>query len=268
MTGSRRPIATPALDGLALGFVAQLLVLATLDAYVPLGRIGWLCGVGFAVATWVVLGRALRRSGMRALGPANAVTLARTTLIGGVLALVAGAVAAALRDTGPTTVPTTVLVGLAAVALALDGVDGQVARRTGSTSELGARFDMEVDALLIMVLSVFVASTYGWWVLGIGALRYVFVAAAWSLPWLRAGLPARFSRKVVAAVQGVALAVAAAGVLPEPVTGALLGLALSSLCWSFGRDASWLWVMRHRRDVRVPAARPRPLEAAATATHG
>ena len=39
----------------------------------------------------------------------------------------------------------------------LDAVDGQVARRTGTVSALGARFDMEVDAFLILVLSVYVA---------------------------------------------------------------------------------------------------------------
>ena len=43
---------------------------------------------------------------------------------------------------------------LSSVALALDGVDGQVARRTRTVSALGARFDMEVDAFLVLVLSV------------------------------------------------------------------------------------------------------------------
>ena len=52
------------------------------------------------------------------------------------------------------------LVVLAAVALVLDGVDGQVARRTGTVSALGARFDMEVDAFLMLVLSVYVASSW------------------------------------------------------------------------------------------------------------
>lgn len=260
MTVIQRPIAAPALDGLALGFAAQLLILATLATYVQLGRAGWLCGLAYAVGTWVVLGRALRRSGLPALGPANAVTLFRATLVGGVLALVADAVR------GP--VPTTVLVGLAAVALALDGVDGQVARRTRSTTRLGARFDMEIDALLIMVLSIFVALSYGWWVLAIGALRYVFVAAAWVLPWLAANLPERFSRKVVAAVQGVALAVASAGALPRPPTFALVVFALAALCWSFGLDIRRLWVTRYGRDRAVPGLPPRRLEAATTAVRG
>ena len=69
------------------------------------------------------------------------------------------------------------LVGLAVVALVLDGVDGWVARRTGTVSALGARFDMEVDAFLILVLSVYVAGSVGPWVLAIGAARYAFWAA-------------------------------------------------------------------------------------------
>ena len=42
---------------------------------------------------------------------------------------------------------------LASVALILDGVDGKVARRTRNASAFGARFDMEVDAFLILVFS-------------------------------------------------------------------------------------------------------------------
>ena len=75
--------------------------------------------------------------------------------------------------------PVALLVRLAAVALALDAVDGWVARRTGTVSELGARFDMEADAFLILVLSGFVADSLGGWVLAIGLMRYAFVAAGW-----------------------------------------------------------------------------------------
>ncbi len=102
------------------------------------------------------------------------------------------------------------LVTLASVALVLDAVDGQVARRTGTVTALGARFDMEVDAFLILVLSVFVATTAGAWVLAIGAMRYGFVVAGWLLPWLRSPLPVSTARKAVAAAQGIALVVAGA----------------------------------------------------------
>ena len=41
---------------------------------------------------------------------------------------------------------------MALLALILDGVDGKVARATGSQSDFGARFDMEIGALLILLL--------------------------------------------------------------------------------------------------------------------
>ncbi len=139
----------------------------------------------------------------------------------------------------------TTLVALTAVALVLDAVDGWVARRTETASTLGARFDMEVDAFLILVLSVYVARPTGTWVLAIGAARYVFVAAGWLLPWMRGSLPPRYWRKVVAATQGVVLAFAAADVLPRFATDAALAASLTLLAESFGRDVWWLW--RHRR---------------------
>jgi phosphatidylglycerophosphate synthase len=41
--------------------------------------------------------------------------------------------------------------------LALDGLDGWLARRFGLASAYGARFDMEVDGFLILVLALLVA---------------------------------------------------------------------------------------------------------------
>lgn len=246
MTVSVRTGTTVSAHGPSVGLLGQVALLAALSGVVGVGPAGWLFGIAFGVTTWALLSRAMHRSGTRSLGPANAVTLARATLVGGVTALVA--------DTTGTAAPVPVLIGLAAVALLLDGVDGQVARRTGSTSRLGARFDMEVDAFLILVLSVYVARSLGGWVLAIGAIRYAFVLAAIVLPWLRAPLPPRFGRKTVAAAQGIALAVAASGVLPQPAAFAVVALALTTLAWSFGRDIGWLW--RHRSTG--PAATDEP----------
>jgi len=240
LTVSDRPIVTPAVDGPTAGAAVQFVLLGALAAGVGLGTAGWVTGAVYAAGTWIMLSRAMRRSGMSLLGPANQVTLARATLVGGVAALAADS----LR--GP--IPVAALVTLAAVALALDGVDGQVARRTGSTTPLGARFDMEVDAVLIMVLSVVAAGTLGLWVLAIGAFRYAFVAAAWALPWLKAPLPPRFSRKVVAAAQGVVLVVAVSALLPYAASLALVALSLAVLVWSFAVDITWL---AHRRAVRL-----------------
>ena len=206
----------------------QVILLGVLEGTVGLGTAGWLAGIAYAVGTQALLSGAVQRSAHGVLGPADRVTSARGLLVGAVTALVA--------DGSRETV---LLVALAAVALALDFVDGQVARRTGTASALGARFDMEVDAFLILVLSVHVALSLGPWVLVMGALRYAFVVASWGLARLRGALPPSYARKVVAAVQGIALVVAASGLPPYP--SVVVGLALGSLVWSFGRDVVWLW---------------------------
>ena len=167
-----------------------------------------------------------------ARGPANRVTLLRAVLVGCVAVLSVG---------GGFSGRVPLLVALATLALVLDGVDGWVARRTRTASAFGARFDMEVDAFLILVLSGYVARTAGWWVLLIGAARYLFVAAGWALPWLRGTAPPRPWCKVVAVVQGVVLTVAAAGLLPLAWTRLALVVALALLAESFGRETWELW---------------------------
>ncbi|MFC8343569.1 CDP-alcohol phosphatidyltransferase family protein [Streptomyces sp. NPDC057280] len=216
----------------AVGAGVQILLLALLGTAIGMGPAGWLTGLAFAVATWAVLSRALHRTQPRSFGPANRVTLGRSILVGGVTALVA--------DSFQSSPPVTLFVGLTAVALILDGVDGKVARRTGTSTPLGARFDMEVDAFLILVLSVYVSMSLGPWVLLIGGMRYAFVAAARVWPWLNAPLPPSMARKTVAALQGVFLLLAASGLLPYALEFAVVATALGTLVWSFGRDVLWL----------------------------
>ncbi|MEV4351470.1 CDP-alcohol phosphatidyltransferase family protein [Actinoplanes sp. NPDC049596] len=239
--------------GPVLGLAAQLALLALLGSTLGLTTGGLIAGAMYGLALCGLLGAGLGRAGMTQLGAANTVTLSRAILVGGVTAMVV------TSFTQPVSIP--MLVTIAGVALALDGVDGQVARRTNTTTALGARFDMEVDAFLILVLSVYAGDRYGWWWVAIGAFRYAFVAAAWAWPWLNAALPPRFSRKVVAAVQGVALALVTAGFLPAFAAIAVLAAALGSLTWSFGLDVRWLHrAMRVREAARTrwsarPAAR-------------
>ncbi len=222
--------------GPAVGLIAQLALLGVLAGSVGLGVAGWLAGAAWGVATYVILARGLARSGGDRLGPADRVTLARATLVGGVTALVADAF------DRPVSVPT--LVTLAGVALVLDAVDGWVARRTETVSGLGALFDMEVDAFLILVLSVYAAPTVGGWVLAIGAARYAFGVAGRLWPWVRALLPPRYWRKVVAATQGTVLAVVATGALPTAAAMVAVAVSLALLAESFGRDVWWVWRRR------------------------
>ncbi|GAB2330560.1 CDP-alcohol phosphatidyltransferase family protein [Streptomyces griseoincarnatus] len=227
----------------AVGAGVQILLLALIGTAIGMGPAGWVTGLVFAIATWAVLSRALHRAGSRTFGPANRVTLGRATLVGGVTALVA--------DSFQDSPPVSLFVGLTAVALILDGVDGKVARRTGTSTALGARFDMEVDAFLILVLSVYVSMAMGPWVLVIGTMRYVFVAAARVWPWLTAPLPPSTARKTVAALQGVLLLVAASAFLPHVVSFGVVALALGLLVWSFGRDVLWL-ARTHRATQATP----------------
>lgn len=134
------------------------------------------------------------------------------------------------------------LVWLAASGAVLDAVDGPLARRQGTTSAFGARFDMETDAFLILTLSILLwrHGKAGAWVIASGLLRYLFVAAAWVWPWMDAPLPESFRRKTVCVVQVVALIVALAPIVPPRVSGPLSAAALALLSWSFWVDVAWL----------------------------
>lgn len=138
-----------------------------------------------------------RSAKMGAFGAANRVTLLR----GGLLALLVGfGVAVPGGETGSGTGWP---FALALIALLLDGVDGAVARRTGTASDFGARFDMEIDAALALVLAilVFTYDRAGLWVLLLGLPRYAFLAAARWLSALRRQLPPSQRRRVICVVQ-------------------------------------------------------------------
>ncbi|WP_374975397.1 CDP-alcohol phosphatidyltransferase family protein [Microbacterium trichothecenolyticum] len=206
--------------------------LAAIGQATPLTPAAWAAGLGYLVVSTALLVRGIRRGRVERFGPANAVTATRSMLVGLVTALVATSFA---HD-----VPTALLVTIVAVALALDGVDGYVARRTRSESELGGRFDMEVDAFLLLVLCVYDARYVGWWVLAIGLLRYAFVVAGFVLPWMQQTLPPRYWRKVVTAACGVALTVVASQLLPAAGNVLVAAAALLLVLESFGRDVIWL----------------------------
>ena len=199
-----------------------------------LAPIAWATGLVYGLALVLLTEWGLRRTGRGTFGPADWITFARAILVGGAAELIADG-----------SRPVAWLVGLVAVALLLDGFDGLVARRTGTASAFGARFDMEVDAFLILLLCVQVSRAVGLWVLAIGLMRYAFVAASWALPWLKAPLYPSMARKTVAAIQGVALLVAVPEVFPHWLAFAAVAFALASLTWSFGRDT--IWLARHQR---------------------
>ena len=174
-------------------------------------------------------------AGFAGLGPANRVTLARATLVLPIVAL-------AVHPRALDALGYAWVVAVATAAMALDGLDGKVARRTGTSTAFGARFDMELDALLLLALSALLwqSGKTGAWVILIGALRYLFVGAGALVPALKGALPPSFRRKTICVWQGVSLLLALAPVTEPPLAALATGTALILLVWSFGVDVRWL----------------------------
>lgn len=178
-------------------------------------------------------------------GAANAATTARAALT----ALLAGLVVTPHAEGFGWS-----LAGLAGLALALDGVDGWLARRQGLSSAFGARYDMEVDAVLILLLAFAAAAAHkaGPWVLASGLIRYLFVAAGWAWPSLAAPLPPSLRRKAVCVIQTAALGLLLLPPVVPPVSTAIAAAALAALTWSFAVDLGWL--VRRARALPASAA--------------
>lgn len=187
-------------------------------------RAPWLLAAGGAASLLglVVLGRG-RWTENGTLGPANVITLARLGLVVAVAATPGAGPAEALAAAG---------------GLALDGLDGVVARRRREASEFGAKLDMETDALFIAVLcaKLAVVGRLGAWILVPGLLRYAY-AVAIGLCETRGEAPrSRFGRYAFA-IQATSLLVAFWPV--EPIYSPLAAVATLLTVYSFGRSAYW-----------------------------
>jgi len=129
---------------------------------------------GGALALRFVRARGWRspRPGGKGLALANLVTTARLLVVVSLPLLFA-------------TLPRAALAGVVVLVLVVDGVDGYLARSRGEVSAFGAEYDMETDALCVMVLSLLLLqSGVGPWVLVAGLWRYVFAAAVVVAPAL------------------------------------------------------------------------------------
>lgn len=195
----------------------------------------WVAGGLYLSMSFLILSQVREELPGPGLGPANRVTVGRAVLAIPVLAL--SLFPGPLTATGAWWV-----IVLSTVVLILDGVDGRVARRTGSESAFGARFDMELDAALIMALSVLVWSSgrAGAWVLLIGLMRYLFVMASWVVPSLSCELPKSRRRQTVCVVQGIALLVALGPIIPAPIALLAVAVSLGLLLYSFAVDVRLL----------------------------
>lgn len=197
----------------------------------------------YAIVAAIVLSRIEAHHPHDRFGAANGVTLARAVanslLIGLLVVLLSGAdsVAPHWRAAAEW------LFFVAAIlSLSFDGVDGLLARRQGLCSRFGARFDVEVDALLLMTLALaaWALGKVGPWVIAMGATYYVFLAARAAFPWLRADLPPSMLRKGVCVLQGATLIALVTPFVSGGLATALALIALTALWSSFARDVLWL----------------------------
>jgi phosphatidylglycerophosphate synthase len=167
------------------------------------------------------------------IGAANVVTIVRGALV----ALLAGLAGERATDDAAASA-----VIIAFAVTVLDGVDGWLARRAGTASAFGARFDMETDAVFVAVLALLVwqFGKAGPWVLLSGLMRYLFVASARMMPRLRRPVPSTYRGKSIAVLQMIALIVALSPACSSAVASAVAAIALLALTLSFTLDIAWL----------------------------
>ena len=130
-----------------------------------------------------------------------------------------------------------------AVLICLDGVDGFFARREKLSSDFGARFDMETDAILALVITLLLwtSERAGIWVLGLGLMRYAFVIWSWFSPPLTAALFPSIRRKTVCVIQLGALCLMISPLLHGNAIALVGTAALVCLSASFLIDIVWLY---------------------------
>jgi phosphatidylglycerophosphate synthase len=231
---SRTPLRQRVLLSFAVSTAATLALALTVMRIVALGPTYPLKAViVFAAIGAVALGWLDSHAPLERFGAANWITTGRAVLL---------ATAAGFVGEPRTAVVAALAAGGAVLAAMLDGVDGWVARRTGGESDFGARYDMETDALLILVLSVLAwqHGQAGWWILLAGLMRYGFVAAGYAWNWMNAALPPSTRRKTVCVIQIAGLAAVVSPVFAPPMSALLAAFTLLALVYSFTVDVVWL----------------------------
>ena len=200
-----------------------------LDALYP-----FKAGACFGLIMLPVIGLLRAHHPFDRFGPANQITTVRAMLV----AMIAAFIGEPRR---PGVAASAAVVSI--IVMALDGVDGWVARRSRVASTFGARFDMEIDALLILVLAILVwqYDKAGPWVVLSGLLRYLFVGAGWLAPWLRRPLPPSRRRQTICVIQIAGLILAVEPIVTSQLSTVLAAVTLLTLCYSFLVDTLWLW---------------------------
>jgi phosphatidylglycerophosphate synthase len=118
---------------------------------------------------------------------------------------------------------------LVVALLVVDGLDGYLARSRGEASAFGAAYDMETDALSVMVLALLLREEgiAGSWVLAAGLWRFVYAIGVAVWPALGDSPPSPIYRWIFTALM-VSLAIAFLPLGPVAWAAAALGTILVS----------------------------------------
>jgi phosphatidylglycerophosphate synthase len=229
------PLRASAVTTALLALVAVIALAEGARAVLPLGDL-YVVKAGFTFTAVILasFGFLQRHHPFSRFGAANQITTVRAMLVALTAALFGEPRFPALAAAAAMT---------SLLAIALDGVDGWLARRQRIASDFGARFDLEIDALLILVLAILVSrfEKAGPWVIVSGLLRYIFAGAGRYWPWLAASLPPSRRRQAICVVQILALIFALLPVVEPPLSTMFAAVALASLAYSFLVDILWLW---------------------------
>ncbi|ADD07065.1 CDP-alcohol 1-archaetidyltransferase [Natrialba magadii ATCC 43099] len=187
----------------------------------------------FTSATWVTVARGAAVAGLG--GFAGLAAAATGGFEFPASATVTGADASASLRWAPAV--------LFAVAALLDAVDGWLARRTDSVTDLGARLDLEMDGLVVLVGTTVgvLTGVLPLVFLAVAVARYVFVASLW---WRdRRGLPTAelspsLRRRVLGALAMVAIFVALVPLVDPALSRPFALLVAVPFLANFARD--WL----------------------------
>ena len=234
------PLRTSALGTGAAVLVGLVAVSAAAQSVLqPGAHVPFAAGTLFAVLMLIAIGFLSGHHPFASFGPANQVSTTRAAL---------AALVCALAFEPPSARVAALVSAAAFAATLLDGLDGRLARQSGMSSAFGARFDLEIDALLIMALAVAAwrHDKAGSWVLLSGLMRYAFVAASWFLPWLDRPLRPSVRRQAVCVIQVGGLIITVLPTVDRPASAIVAAAALIVLTYSFLVDV--IWLARERRD--------------------
>lgn len=211
---------------LALGAGWAFLVLLAPTAAVGWRLAGWFLLIFLPAAAWVWNHLPAHAPHGR-WGWANRITAGR-----GLMLLLWGAWGWELSPVGWGSV------ALGTLFLLADGVDGNLARRQGMVSPFGARFDLEIDALFVLIAGILLlrAGQLGPWVLTAGLLRYGYLLAGRRWPALNRPLPPSRRRAVCGVTNAALLTAGFAPILPLWLVQALAALGLVLVVGSFTVD--------------------------------